>query len=109
MNSRDCCILNSGGGSWAFGVLATELSDAQWVDVSETPRAFNYLLLADDAMAAACERLFIPLASVRIAADKRLVAEVFAKGNVPTPRTHLVESLDEASDFSMSNPTRNGV
>jgi hypothetical protein len=64
MKPNDCCILNSGGGSWAFAPLARQLSDALWVDVSETPRRFNYLLLADDAVAEARDDFFIPFASM---------------------------------------------
>jgi glutathione synthase/RimK-type ligase-like ATP-grasp enzyme len=99
MELNDCCILNSGGGSWAFETLAQELSKALWVDVTEIPRQFNYLLLADDAVITTIPALFIPFASLEIAADKRLLATRFATNGVPTPETHLVDALDEARVF----------
>ena len=106
MTPTDCCILNSGGGSWAFAPLARQLGDALWVDVSETPRSFNYLLLADDAVAAARTDFFIPFASMQLAADKRLLARAFSAHGVPTPRTLLVESMGEAERLRMSDANR---
>src|SRR5687768_9617293 len=41
------CILNGGAGAWAFAGLAEQLGRALWLEVSETPRAFNYLLLVE--------------------------------------------------------------
>jgi hypothetical protein len=96
MNENECCILNAGDGSWAFAPLAAQLSRALWVDVAEEPRRHNYLLLTDDAVAAARDDFFIPFASMKLAADKRALARVFAQRGVPTPETHLVESLGEA-------------
>jgi len=92
MTPSDCCILNSGGGAWAFEPLARQLSDALWVEVSEIPRAYNYLLLADDNIASQCNS-FIPFAAMRMASDKRLLAKAFADQGVPTPRTVLLDSL----------------
>ncbi|MDB5294482.1 MAG: hypothetical protein JWO31_465 [Phycisphaerales bacterium] len=96
MDATDCCILNAGGGSWAFAPLAELLSCALWIDVAAVPRHFNYLLLADDAVADARQSFFIPVASMELAADKRALARVFAARSVPTPETHLVESLEDA-------------
>ena len=98
MRAVDCCILNSGGGSWAFEALAHQLSSgALWVDIApDKPREFNYLLLSDDAELPTTEKSFTPLNSLRIAADKRLLAAEFHAKGVPIPETHLLESLQEA-------------
>lgn len=104
MTPNDCCILNSGGGSWAFAPLAEQLSRALWVDIAEEPRRFNYLLLADDAVAKGCAGLFIPYASLEMASDKRASARAFASKSVPTPKTYLVESLDEAQQIAAGKP-----
>jgi len=106
MNPSDCCILNSGGGSWAFAPVARHLSDALWVDASETPRRFNYLLLADDAVAAARTDFFIPFSSMQLAADKRLLASAFTAHGVPTPRTLLLESMADAERLLVTDPSR---
>ncbi len=99
MKPNDCCILNAGGGSWAFATLARELSEALWVDVSEMPRRYNYLLLAEDTVAASQSEFFIPFASMQLAADKRLLARAFAAHEVPTPETRLVDSIEEAEQL----------
>lgn len=104
MDANDCCILNAGGGSWAFAPLAEQLSRALWVDVAEEPRRANYLLLADDAVAKSRADFFIPFASLELAADKRSLARVFAARSVPTPETHLVGSLDEARRVAATRP-----
>lgn len=104
MDASDCCILNAGGGSWAFAPLAEQRSRALWVDVAEEPRRFNYLLLADDAVVTARNDFFIPFASIELASDKRALARAFAEHSVPTPRTYLVESLEEARDVAAGAP-----
>ncbi|WP_193376999.1 ATP-grasp domain-containing protein [Frigoriglobus tundricola] len=103
---RSCCILNGGGGAWAFGGLAAQLGRSLWLDVSEVPREFNYLLLADGLDPAACGELFIPYRAVQLAADKRLLAAAFAAAGVPTPETRLVGSLAEAERVPAEDPGR---
>ena len=105
MTLSDCCILNSGGGAWAFEPLARQLSDALWVEVSEIPRAHNYLLLADDSAASQCNS-FVPFAAMRMASDKRLLAKAFADHGVPTPQTFLFDSLEEAERLLVQSPDR---
>ena len=102
----EVCILNGGGGAWAFHSLARQLSDALWVEVSETPREYNYLLHIDGLDPQACGELFIPLRSMQLAADKRLLAELFASAGVPTPTTRLVDSLAEAERLLADEPSR---
>ena len=100
---ESCRILNGGGGAWAFAELARQLGLALWLDVSESPGEFNYLLVADDLDHAARGESFIPLRSMRLAADKRRLAEVFAAGGVPTPETRLVGSPAEAERVLAEN------
>jgi hypothetical protein len=106
MKAKACCILNAGGGAWAFAGLAEELSRALWLDVSEVPRACNYLLHVDTIDSTACGELFIPYRAMELAADKRLLAEVFAAAGVPTPETRLVESPAEADQVLADEPGR---
>jgi hypothetical protein len=106
MRPEEYCILNGGGGAWAFASLARQLSDALWVDVSAAPRDYNYLLHLDDPDTAACGELFIPIRCMRLAADKRLLAEVFASAGVPMPETRLVGSLAEAERLLVEQPGR---
>ncbi len=101
-----CCVLNNGAGAWAFETLARELSAALWVDVSDTPRQYNYLLLVEDYAPAACNDLFTPLRSIEIASDKRLLAQVFKEHDIPTPETHLVETLEEVQRLRRERPQR---
>ena len=105
MTPADCCILNSGGGSWAFEPLARQLSDALWIDVSQSPRAHNYLLLADESVASQCNS-FVPFAAMQIASDKRLLAKAFADHAVPTPQTFLLDSLEDAERLLLNSPDR---
>lgn len=106
MRPEVCCVLNAGGGAWAFDALARRLADDLWVDVSDAPRAYNYLLASDDPDPTRGGDLFVPAAAVRLAADKRLQARVFALHAVPTPETHLVATLDDAHRLCAANPGR---
>ncbi len=106
MNTDSCCILLGGGGAWAFAGLADQLGRALWLDVSDVPREFNYLLLVDGLDPAGCEGLFIPYRAMQLAADKRLLAAAFAAAGVPTPRTFLVGSLAEAEQVLSAEPGR---
>ncbi len=100
MQASDCCILNAGGGSWAFAPLAERLSRALWIGVAEEPRGYNYLLLADDVVAEGRDDLFIPFASMQAAADKRELARIFSANSVPVPQTYLVDSLEAARELA---------
>ncbi len=101
-----CCVLNGGGGAWAFAPVANQLARALWLEVSAVPREYNYLLHADDLDPAACGELFIPLRSIRLAADKRLLAEAFASAGVPTPETRLAGSLAVAERMLVDESDR---
>jgi len=100
-----CGILNAGGAAWAFDALARRLSVALGIPVVASPQAFNYLLAFDDDPQE-CGASFIPLAGIRLASDKRLLAEAFQLGAVPTPRTYLVDSLADAERIRSAEPAR---
>ncbi|OWK41945.1 hypothetical protein FRUB_04023 [Fimbriiglobus ruber] len=97
-------MLNNGPGSWAFEGLARQLAGALWIDVSPTPRRYNYLLHADDFDPASCGDLFIPYSSIRLAADKRLIARAFADHAVPAPETHVFDTLAGAQAHRRARP-----
>jgi hypothetical protein len=106
MKPEACCILNGGGGAWAFDSLARQLSAALWVDVSETPRDYNYLLYLDDLDPGLCGELFIPVRSMQLASDKRLMVDVFASFGVPTPVTRLIGSPADVERLLADEPGR---
>src|SRR5258707_527951 len=93
------CVLNSGNGAWAFESLAYELASALWVDICSTPADLTYLLFTEDADVPPDDQLFIPSTAMRMASDKRLLAERFLAIGVPTPRTFLVNEWDEVLAF----------
>lgn len=93
--AEECCILNSGSGSWAFEPLALRLSSVLGVDIVNEPRRFNYVLYVEDTGILHGCGTFISLDSVRLASDKRLLATAFAEHGVPTPITHLLPTFAE--------------
>ncbi len=97
--SEECCILNGGSGSWAFEPLALRLSSALGVEIASEPRRFNYVLSVEDTEMLHGRDTFIPLASIRLASDKRLLAAVFGEQGVPTPITHLLSSFAEVRSY----------
>jgi hypothetical protein len=99
-----CCVLNGGPGAWVFEELARQLAAALWVDVSDTPREFNYLLSTEMSDSIPAEKLFIPPRSVELASDKRLLAEVFSQHDVPTPETLLVPGWEEVQRWVRTRP-----
>jgi glutathione synthase/RimK-type ligase-like ATP-grasp enzyme len=101
-------ILNSGPGAWAFEDHAARLSRALWVDVCAEPADYIYLL-AWDAEVAPDARLFIPFEAMRTGSDKRLVADAFDRGGVPTPLTMLLDTADEVRERLASEPARQWV
>ena len=104
LDANDCCVLNGGSGAWAFEPLAEQLSQAVGIPVSASPRRFNYLLHLEAMDDDFDGRVFIPLASIRIAADKRLMAATFARHALPTPQTVLLESFDQVRHFIAQDP-----
>ena len=99
LSPKDCCVLNSGSGAWAFEPLALQLSASLGVDVSGEPRRFNYLLHVEDTDGPVRCDVFIRPEAVRLASDKRLLAAVFIKHGVPTPETHLLDTFEDVLRF----------
>lgn len=88
----EAVVLNSGPGAWAFEPLAEVLSQVLNAPISTTPARWNYVLGWDGGEV---QSSFIPLESMRIASDKRLTAQAFARHNVSAPETLLLESERE--------------
>jgi len=101
---EDCCVLNRGSGSWAFEPLALQLSSSLGVDVASEPRRFNYLLHVEDTDRLVGFEVFIPAEAIRLASDKRLLAGVFARHDVPTPETHLLDTYEQVLRFVGKHP-----
>jgi len=88
----DAAILNGGPGAWAFEEHANRLAAVLGVDVGDTAADYVYLLGWDEAAPPACLDMFIPYEAIRVASDKRQQAELFARYQVNTPETHLLET-----------------
>ncbi len=99
-----CCILNQGFGAWAFEPLAWQLARALRVPISTEPRDFNYLLNFEGTVFP--RALFIPLAAIQLAADKRRIAQAFQAADVPTPDTVLLNSFADVRRFVATHPDR---
>ncbi|HEY1662499.1 MAG TPA: hypothetical protein VGI03_08780 [Verrucomicrobiae bacterium] len=95
LSPKDCCVLNSGHGAWAFEPLALQLSSSLGIDISEEPRRFNYLLHAEEVKTPVGYNVFIPAEAIRLASDKRLLAAIFSGQGIPTPETHLLDFFEQ--------------
>ncbi|MFN7137778.1 MAG: RimK family alpha-L-glutamate ligase [Limisphaerales bacterium] len=100
-----CCILNSGSGAWAFEPLARDLSKAIGVDLSETPRDFNYILYWESEVPPPFAS-FIDWNAIRAASDKRLLAKLFDDHDVPRPETKLCETFSNVRQHLKANRNR---
>jgi glutathione synthase/RimK-type ligase-like ATP-grasp enzyme len=76
------------------------------IDVSEKPRRFNYLLHIEDSRLLKNCTSFVPIDSIQLASDKRLLAHVFLENKIPTPQTILLERFDEVQSFVRANTTK---
>src|ERR1700744_3152169 len=104
--AKDCCVLNSGAGSWAFEPLAQLLSQALGIEISGSPRRFNYLLHLENTALLDSFSSFIPIEAIRIASDKRLLATAFNQHHVPIPQTVLIETFDDSQKFLSNHPAQ---
>ena len=93
------CVLNSGVSAWAFEPLAQQLALALGVEISTTPRSYNYVLGVERELAPGPRRSFVDAETIERAGDKRLLATAFTKAGVPTPATRLFEDLEAARSF----------
>ncbi len=106
MDPASCCVLNGGGGAWAFEGLARQLAAALWIDIAPQPRRYNYLLSVEGHDPADCGRLFIPYAAIELASDKRLLATAFATHEVPSPESWVMDTPDGAFALCRARPDR---
>jgi hypothetical protein len=104
--SEHCCVLNGGAGAWAFEPLAAQLSDSMGIPVSAEPREFNYVLNVEEPDSLRSSGFFIPLESIRLASDKRMLASVFNNFRVPTPRTVLFDQFNDVLRFIGAHATQ---
>ena len=99
-------ILNSGDGAWAFQALAESLADSLQIKISHVPGDFNYVLSWDEEnIQAILSKMFIPWQGIKLASDKRLLADVFIRNNIAIPETHLIDTHQEVLDF-LRNTTK---
>jgi len=96
---KESVILNGGFGAWAFTDLANDLAQKLAIKVSETPGDYNYILSWDEKDRETCHRSFIPFEGMKLASDKRLLAQVFQDNDIPIPETHLLDSHQEVVEF----------
>ena len=92
---KSCAILNKSPVGWAFEELAQKLSYVLWVDVSEEPADYNYVLGWEENDIDSCGKMFIPFEGIKLASDKRLLARIFADSDVRTPKTLICEDREE--------------
>jgi hypothetical protein len=104
LSPKECCVLNGGSGAWAFEPLAIQLSSSLGIDISGEPRRFNYLLHVEEPAETLPGTFFIPMESVRLASDKRLLAAKFQEHEVPTPMTRLCDTFGESLRVVCSQP-----
>jgi hypothetical protein len=86
-------IFNRSEGKWAFDGLAQTLTRSLWVDVSDIPGDLNYILCTDAELIGNPIQSFIPIESIRIAADKQQIEQRFQADNVIRPKTLILDSL----------------
>ncbi len=91
-------ILNAGAAAWIFEEHARHLSRALNLEISATPAEFNYVLGWDEAPPPNGHS-FIPFEAIQIASDKRIMATIFEKNGVAIPRTVLLDSVAEVTQF----------
>ena len=98
-------ILNSGDGAWIFQDLAEKLASSLQVKVSDIPGDYNYVLYWDKSNINELEnKTFIDLKGMKLASDKRLLAENFLKYKIDIPETYLLNTHQEVVDLIKNKP-----
>ena len=93
-------ILNSGYGAWAFQPLAESLANSLQIKISDVPGNFNYVLGWNETnIDAIASKMFIPWQGIKLASDKRLLADVFIKHKIAIPDTNLIDTQREVLNF----------
>ncbi|MBW4511665.1 MAG: ATP-grasp domain-containing protein [Scytonematopsis contorta HA4267-MV1] len=83
-------IINTSNGKWAFEKLANILSEALWVEIQEKFCDINYTLCIEESENYNINN-FIPINSIKIAADKRNIEKRFNQFSVARPKTFVVQ------------------
>ena len=96
---KECAIVNSGLGAWAFQDLANSLAQKLQIEIVETPAKYNYVLAWDKTLDSFENDSFISLKSIKIASDKREQAKIFKTHNIPIPETHLIDKYGDVVEF----------
>src|SRR6202012_5036761 len=104
--AKDCCVLNSGAGSWAFEPLAQLLSQALGIEISGSPRRFNYLLHLGNTALLDSFSSFIPIEAIRLLLKKRLRPPPLNKNHFPIPKTVLFEPFEHSKNFQNNHPAK---
>ena len=95
-------VLNAGESAWIFEPHANHMAHVLGVPVQDTPAAWNYVLGWDDNLPLN-GKSFVPLEAMRLASDKRLLAQCFLENDVATPRTILLDTETAVRDFLVAN------
>ncbi len=98
-------ILNTSAGKWAFESLAQTLSRSLWVDISDREAELNYVLCTDSESVDNKIASFIPIESIKIAADKRKIEQRFSSHGVARPKTLILESRQEIASLLAQSTT----
>ena len=98
-----CVVLNAGLEAWAFESLARDLAKNLDIEVSETPKHYNYILSWNERSIENCNKSFIPFAGIKLASDKRLLAKIFKANKIPIPDTYLLKNRQDVLRFIDNN------
>lgn len=93
-------ILNCGDAAWAFQELAESLANTLQIKIADSPEDYNYVLGLNEAdLEQIRNKTFIPIEAIKLAADKRLLAQKFVENGISVPTTHLLNSHQEVVNF----------
>lgn len=87
-------IVNQGGGKWAFEKLANMLTESLWIDVTDNFGDIDYILCLEKEEVNDINS-FVPIQSIKIASDKRAIAERFNAYDVNRPKTFIANNETE--------------
>lgn len=101
---KEKVILNYGDAAWAFQELAESLANILEIKITDSPGDYNYVLCLNEAdIEQIRNKTFIPIEAIKLAADKRLLAQKFVENGISIPTTHLLNSYQEVVNFITEN------
>lgn len=101
---KTCGILNKSESDWLFAEFALELARNLWLEVLEEPADYNYVLSWDENKIESCQQMFVPYEAMKLASDKRFLADVFIKNKIPIPDTYLLANRQEVREHLQKYP-----